>query len=487
MFNLLIYLLCVHGLSEASAHSEEMTISRALAELAIDTESDKITSAAYEAAKKALIDVIGVTLAGHNAPGVQPVVEQMQDWSGKPEAHVWVYGGKLPVPAATFVNSTMVHALDLDDVHIPSSTHITSVIIPTALAVGEMTHASGKETLAAIVMGIEVAARLGVEYKPRRQHGGFLPTSLMGGFGAAAVTCRLLGLSVDQTIDAYGIFYAQASGNRQALYDRTLAKRIQPAIAARAGVLAGFLAKRGISGPEYIFRTDAGLFRIYGGAKEPPPTVNDIARKRDFYEVERISYKKYTSCGAGHPLIEAAIALVTEHDLKIEDVAKVEIFGVGVNSGMVGVPWKASKNPHVLAQFCAPYEVATAIKNRRMGPAEITNERIRQDKDVAELARRVKLKNPSEFGGKYPGGQTIRIKTTSGRTLVVSRNRDDVFSCDVFSYQDVIDKFKYNASFSGVCPAEKAIAIVKMVNHFETFKDINDFVENYLLFKYGKQ
>ena len=46
-----------------------------------------------------------------------------------------------------------------------------------------------------------------------------------------------------------------------------------------------------------------------------------------------------------------------------------------------------------------------------------------------------------------------------------------------------IDKFKYNASFSGLCPAEKAIAIVKAVNHLEAFKDINDFVESYLLFK----
>ena len=188
-----------------------------------------------------MLDVAGVTLAGHNAPGIAPVVEQMRDWGGKPEATVWVFGGKLPATEATFVNSTLTHALDLDDVHLPSMTHITSVIVPSAIAVGEATGASGKETLAAIVIGVEVATRLAVPER-RQLKGGFLPTSVLGGFGAAAAACRLKGCSLDQTVNALGIFYAHASGNRQALFDHTLTKRIQPAIAARAGVFAAYLA-----------------------------------------------------------------------------------------------------------------------------------------------------------------------------------------------------------------------------------------------------
>jgi len=480
---LIVSMVCAVGLISPLTWGQERTISRALAELAIQTESEAIPDVAYAAAREALVDVIGVTLAGHDSPGVEEIVAQMQDWDGKPEASVWVYGGKLPAPAATFVNSTMVHALDLDDVHIPSSTHITSVIVPAAMAVGEMTQASGTDTLAAVILGIEVAERIGVEYKPRREHGGFLPTSLVGGFGAAAAACRLLGLSVDQTINAYGIFYAHTSGNRQALHDRTLTKRIQPAIAARAGVLAAFLAKRGITGPVHIFRSSSGFFRIYGGAKRPPPTVEDITRKRDFYEVQRLSYKKYTSCGAGHPLLEATIALATEHDLKIDDVATVEIFGVGVNSGMVGVPWKWTENPHVMAQFCAPYEVATAIKNRRMGPAEITNERIQEDRAVADLASRVRLKAPKNFGGEYPGGQTIRIKTKDGRTLVASRNTDDVFDPDVLSYEDIVAKFKYNVRFSGLCSTEEAQALLSATENLKRCEDVGDFVESHLVCK----
>lgn len=465
-----------------SARAEEATVTKALAEMALQTTDDQITPAAYEAAKRAVIDVLGVTLAGYNAPGVAPVVEQMRDWGGKQESTVWVYGGRLPAPAATFVNSTLVHALDLDDVHLPSVTHITSVIVPTAFAVGEARGASGRQTLAAIVMGVEVAARLRVPER-RALRAGFLPSSVFGGFGAAAAACRLKGCTLDQTVDALGIFYAQASGNRQALFDRTLTKRIQPAFAARAGVLAAYLGARGITGPERVVEGEAGLFNIYGPDKGPIPTCAEVMEKHDFFEVERISFKKFASCGASHPVIQAAIDLANEHDLKPGEVEQIELFGVGVNSGMTGVPWNPQHPiPHVLAQFCAPYEVATAIRNRRMGPAEITNEQIRADKAVAELAGRVALKTPKQFGGKYPGGQTIRIRTKSGQTLVATRDRDHVLRPDLFTRADVVRKFQENAAFSGICPAERAAAFVTAVDRLDTCDDVRQFVQKELVF-----
>jgi len=460
----------------------QQTATRGLAKIAIQTKADAITPAAYEAAKRAVLDVFGVSLAGHNTPGMRPLIDQMRDWGGKPEATVWVYGGKLPSPAATFVNSTMTHALDLDDVHLPSVTHITSVIVPTAFAVGEATGASGKDVLAAIVIGVEVATRLRVPDRCNLK-AGFLPTSVYGGFGAAAAACRLKGCTVDETVQALGIFYAQASGNRQALFDRTLTKRIQPAIAARAGVLAAYLAQRGLTGPERVIEGEAGLFKIYGTEKGQIPTAEEILAKHDFFEVERISFKKYASCGASHPVIQAAIDLANQHNLKPEDVAEIELFGVGVNSGMVGVPWDPKHPiPHVMAQFCAPYEVATAIRHRKMGPAEITNEQIRSDPAVSELASRVQLKNPKQFGGEYPGGQTIRIRTKAGQTLVASRDRDAVLRPDLFTDADLARKFHDNAGFSGICDAAQSDAIIEAVKRLDTCNDVAAFLRQYMVF-----
>ncbi len=465
----------------AQTPTDRRTVTAALAEMAVTTPSEQIPPTALNAAQRAVLDVVGCTMAGHNAPGVAPVVDQMREWAGKPEASVWITGEKLPAAAAAFVNSTMTHALDLDDVLIPSTLHITSVIVPTALAVGEAEAATGRQVLEAIVMGIEVAGRLGRERKARREHDGFLPTSLMGGFGAAAATARLKGLTVAQATDALGIFYAHASGNRQALYDHTLTKRIQPAIAARAGIVAGSLSARGLDGPRRVLEGAAGLFKIYGSGKGKLPTAAQITAKRDVFEVEQLSFKRYACCGGSHPLLDATLELVNEHALTIADIKDVELFGVGVNGGVVGVPWRPGANPHVSAQFCAPYEVATVIKNRQLGPAEITNHRIAADREVDAFARRIRLRSPKQFGSRYPGGQTVRITTVGGRTLVNSSTPTETFDPDRISREELVAKFRGNAAFSQLCTPERADAIVQAVETLAQIPDVRPFVaENFV-------
>ena len=240
-------------------------VTLALARLSVETSADEISEEAYHSAKVAVLDALGCAMAGYRASGVPAVVEVTKEFGGREEATIWFHGGKVPGPAATFANSVQTHALDLDDFHSPSITHITSVIVPAAFAMGERNGASGKETLASIVLGIEVAGRLGRACHGLHAHQGFLPTSVMGGFGATAAACRLQGCTVDETVNAMGIWYAHCSGNRQALYDRTLTKRIQSAIAARASVFASYLADKGLPGPKRIIAGQpASLVPIYG-------------------------------------------------------------------------------------------------------------------------------------------------------------------------------------------------------------------------------
>lgn len=459
----------------ASAGAPQATVTEALAKLALHTKAEEIAPAAYDAAKRTAIDGIGAAMAGHNAPGVRAVLEQQREWGGKPEATAWFHGDVLPGPEAAFINSVQLHAMDLDDYHPPSDTHITAVVLPAVLAVGEVTHASGRETLAAAVLGVEVAGRIGRTFKAQRVNEGFLPTSVVGGFGAAAAACRLKRLSVAQTVDALGIFYAQASGNRQALYDRTLTKRIQPAIAARAAVFAACLAERGVSGPEHAVEGPAGLLKIYAGAKDEAAALGASPGP---WEIELIRFKRYASCGRSHDAIRAAIDLANQHDLKPEEIEEIELFGVGVNSGMVGVPWNPNHpQPQVLAQFCAPYEVAAAIGNRRMGAAEISDRRIRSDRGVSDLALRTRLREPKEFGGKYPGAQTVRIRTRGGQTLVASRRGA---GSQPLTPAELIAKFHDNGAFSGICPRPRAEALLKAIQQLDQCADVAGFVREYL-------
>ncbi|MFV1965404.1 MAG: MmgE/PrpD family protein [Pirellulaceae bacterium] len=248
---------------------------------------------------------------------------------------------------------------------------------------------------------------------------GFLSTSILGGFGATAAACRLQGCSVDQTVNAMGIWYAYGSGNRQALFDRTLTKRIQPGIAARAGVFASYLARKSFTGPNRIIGGQhASLLSIYGCRHDAEPTtVKEIMAPRRSWEIERLSYKCYASCGHSGRPIEMATALATEHKLKPEDIREIRLFGDNTRSPFGAVAWSDSDTPHVLAQFCITYAAASAIKNRRYGPAEVAPDQIAKDRDVDALARRTKMCGWSQWEGARPKARAgMQIFLTDGRS-----------------------------------------------------------------------
>ena len=162
------------------------TYTQLLAGLVLGENALPITAAARASARKLVLDTFGCAIAGRNAPGVVEAREQTLDWGGKPESTILLTGARVPAPNAAFVNGTMIHAQDLDDIHIPASLHLMSVVFPAALATAEQLGRSGADLLDATIYGVEVAARLGIAETKRRRGQGFLPASLTGGFGAVA-------------------------------------------------------------------------------------------------------------------------------------------------------------------------------------------------------------------------------------------------------------------------------------------------------------
>ena len=106
---------------------------------------------------------------------------------------------RLPLRDAALVNGILVHGLDFDDTHSGGVIHATASVLPTVLAVGAQQRASGREMLAAYVLGVEVAARLGAVAKGAFHQVGFHPTGLIGAFACALAAGRLMGLEREAT------------------------------------------------------------------------------------------------------------------------------------------------------------------------------------------------------------------------------------------------------------------------------------------------
>ena len=106
-----------------------------------------------EITKKFILDTLGCAIAGSSAPGCSTVVDLIKDWGGKEESTIMVYGGKVIALHAAFVNSVMVQALDLDDVHEGAPLHANVCVLPAALAMAEREgNVSGKDLITAVAV-----------------------------------------------------------------------------------------------------------------------------------------------------------------------------------------------------------------------------------------------------------------------------------------------------------------------------------------------
>jgi len=243
-------------------------IARRLSELVLNTKDEDIPDASKDAAVKMLLDTVGCAYAGRHAPGIDELIDLECSLSAPGNGTVFLDGRRLALPSAAFCNSAMTHAMDFDN-NSNADIHILSIVVPVAFACAEDESKDGRDCLAAIILGVEAATRIAKPYlKAKRRHSYFLTTSLVGGWGGVAAAARLLGLSTEQTVHAMGIYYAHTCGNRQALLERALTKRMQPAIAAKAALYSVLLAQTGFTGPEQTFEGAGGFYRSY--TLDPP-------------------------------------------------------------------------------------------------------------------------------------------------------------------------------------------------------------------------
>ena len=105
---------------------------------------------------------------------------------------------------AALANGTFAHALELDDDHRIAVLHPGAVVVPAALAAAEAASASGLTFLRSLLIGYEVACRLGEVFRGSQFYHGVHPTALCGVFGAAAAAAVAMGLDRDAFVRALG-------------------------------------------------------------------------------------------------------------------------------------------------------------------------------------------------------------------------------------------------------------------------------------------
>ncbi len=416
------------------------TLSEELASFVYELKASKIPENVIDKAKLHLLDTLGVTAAGAAEPQIRSILTVIRDFGGSPDSSVLWHGGKHPPPMAAMVNGSMAHALDYDDTHLPSIIHLSSPIVATVLSMGEALHASGSESLTALVAGYEVASRLGMAVRGKFHERGFHATSICGVFGTTLAAGKLLNLDREKLGGALGIAGSLASGLMEFLSDGSWIKPLHAGWAAQAGIMAALLARQGIVGPRRILEGDKGLYMAYAGIR---PSADDVlAGLGQSWETLNISFKLFPNCHLIHDFMNTAIALKKRHSIEPSRIKEVECFVDKLSIPIICRPLERKINPLTRydAMFSLHYGVATVLVkgwasildfNPSEGiPLEITKllGKIRFSEAVENDD--VIIKIVMEDGSTYYGGHGDIPQIDSGQVITKFRSNTQMVLTD---------------------------------------------------------
>jgi 2-methylcitrate dehydratase PrpD len=429
-----------------------------------------------------LFDTLACSIAGVTANGVPELRDIVSDWGGKPEASVLWSGIRVPAPQAAWVNGAMAHARDYDDTHDAAVLHAGVSVIPAVIAATEIAEEpiSGPEFYTAIAAGLELICRMGMATRAGVIEIGFIYSSLFGYFAATAAACRVLKMSVPDTVNAIGIAFSQAAGTHQVTRDAAWTKRMHPGFAARAAMTSIAMARRGIQGARRIFEGEDGLSRIYlQSSMDPVALRQELGRH---YHMEALSYKPYPCCRFNHTAIDAALKLRSQPGFDWRCVGEIRAYITAQANQAVGTPLAVRRAPKtvVQAQFSICYTIACALVNGSVGLADFVPEGLTRQ-DVADLTARVTPMVDAEFEREWGRniGPTRVEAITDGKSFTAQADTPKGSKSSPMSADDLRRKLEDCLTFGGFNPDRAGLfadAIDGLVDSADIASDIRGMI-----------
>ncbi len=392
-----------------------MTVSRDLAAWALDLRPESLPDEVVRLARDAILDTVGVILAGVGEPVTRIVGDLVAEDGCRPVASQLGSRLRTSPEHAALLNGVSGHALDFDDVSRSMEGHPSVVALPAALAAAEAAGASGAELLTAYVVGVEVMGKLGRALGSAHYQAGWHATATVGAVGAAVAAGRLLGLDLDGLERAVAIAVSEAGGSRQNF--GTMTKPFHAGHAARSGVHAARLAARGLTASAAALEGRYGYFALFapgGGLAET--LVPGLGRPFELVD-PGLSVKRYPCCFATHRALDAVLDLRREHGLEPDQVERVR---VTVPAGGLAPLIYDRPGTGLEGKFSMGYVVAAALLDGEVGLGSFGDEMVRRS-EIGELEDRIEVAEdpavPIDHNPMEEGEVTVGIVLRDGSVL----------------------------------------------------------------------
>ncbi len=393
-----------------------MTIIEGIAERIAAITYDDLPQEAVEWARLAILDTVGVTLAGAGEPCAQMVGQVLGSGSGARDEGCLIFGtGRRAAPLdAALINGTAAHALDFDDVSNSLGGHPSAPILPALFALGERLDCTGRAFIAAYVAGFETETRIARGVHFHHYEKGWHPTATLGVFGATAACSHLMGLDRARTAQALAIAASLASGIKANF--GTMTKPLHVGHTARNGLFAAQLAEGGFTANPEALEHKQGFLMVFNGQGnfDAEAILKDWGQP---YDIVRpgLAVKQHPCCGSTHPAIDAMLLLRGEYDIAPEKVARVDSW---THPRRLAHTDRPDPQSGLDAKFSVQYCLARALLGGRIVLEDFEGEAFRDDTARALMHRIHAAPHPemNAASGEYLGAE-VRITFDDGRTI----------------------------------------------------------------------
>ena len=297
-------------------------ITRILARYVHASTFDALPAAVRHEGARAFVNWLGCAAAGSREEDVEIMVKLLAEYNGAKTATIVGRGERLDALNATFINSMSSAALAFNDPHNTTVAHPTSPVAAALLALAESQPLTGKELLHALILGIEVQCRAGnlLCVPPAVCAVGLSMQGLVGCIGAAAAAAKVMGLDESGITTAIGLAANQAGGLREA--QSSMGSHFTPGSAARNGLLAALLAKRGFNCTESMLEGAKGFAASFASNPNSDAAIDKLG---EVYEISTLAYKPYPSGVVIHSIIDACLEIVKRGVLEAGIIERIEL------------------------------------------------------------------------------------------------------------------------------------------------------------------
>ena len=374
---------------------------------------------ALAAAKRVLLDAVGVMLGASGTCEEPRAFSRLARAAGEGPCALLGSGRTATAPFAALANGALAHALDYEDAFDKVPGHPNASLVPALIALAQSERTSGgpidgRRFLTALALGGDFACRMALALRRPMEAGNWYPPPMLGGFGAALGTAKLLGLDAGRTRDALSLMLCQTVMPGEIKYSKsTVIRAVREAFPAQAAVTSALLARERVAGFEEPLEGRAGFYALYAGGEFDP--VDLLDGLGEHFWIEHLTFKAWPSCRGTHPFIEMALSLRETHGIEPENIATITVTIDDVQRMLVEpLARKAAPQTLIDAKFSIPFCTALALVRGTVDLDSFTRGAMHDPRILAVAARVLVAEAPPGNGWQRGSGGGLTIWRDDG-------------------------------------------------------------------------